>query len=299
MSEEWNTWRPGVIWRKGDLVEKEGKKFICVQDHMANEKFDKMRFDKWYEEIELEDGNKTFKYLFITSMDYHYYDKCGKVMLQSWKRHASGIGPMYVYNESLFEPKVKGVRKAGWNLGPEYLKFHKRHTNSKTKTFAKKGFPVIDAMNRLQCERLIWVDADAVFKQPMPAQFIELICPEDTLSTHFSVYHHVDGVEYHSCETGFFILNKNHPGFHDFASTYADIYHNDKTEGLRRFYDGEVYGKTVELMKAKGYKMLDLNPGRHKTPISRSIIHPYIQHYKAGLKEKIDFNSLAEEDDEV
>ena len=37
--------------------------------------------------------------------------------------------------------------------------------------------------------------------------------------------------------------------------------------------------------------MLDLNAGHtHKTPIPRSVIGPYISHYKAGLKDSIDFD---------
>ena len=38
--------------------------------------------------------------------------------------------------------------------------------------------------------------------------------------------------------------------------------------------------------------MLNLNPGRHKTPFSRSVIGPYIQHFKAGLKERINFDGI-------
>jgi hypothetical protein len=53
-----------------------------------------------------------------------------------------------------------------------------------------------------------------------------------------------------------------------------------------------VYGKTVEIMLNKGYKMLNLNPGKHKTPISRSVISPYLSHFKAGLKESVDFKKI-------
>ena len=112
------------------------------------------------------------------------------------------------------------------------------------------------------------------------------------LSAHFSVWHEKDDKTYHSCETGFFVLNKRHEGFADFASTYKEIYNKDKTEGMRRFYDGEVYGRTVELMQEKGYKMNNLNPARHKTPISRSAMAPYITHFKAGLKDRVELDEM-------
>jgi hypothetical protein len=206
--------------------------------------------------------------------------------------------PLCVYNENSFQIKVKTVNTVGFALGDQYHAFQARHTNAKVKQFAKKAFPIIKAMNTVDCDRLVWLDADTVIRENMPRQLLDLIAPDDVLSTHFSVWHKKDNREYHSCETGFFILNMQHPGFSEFRDIYTDIYHNDKTEGFRRFYDGEVYGKTVEILEAKGNKMLNLNPGRHKTPISRSVLAPYITHFKAGLKDKVDFDNLLENSDE-
>jgi len=233
------------------------------------------------------------KYVAFTSMDKNYYDHCGRAMLRSYKKYWSEILKLFVYNEDGFEVKVKTVTPVGWNLGPEYHRFMKRHVNDKVLTFGKKGFTIIHAMQNLEAEKLIWLDADTIIEDILNQQLLELISPDDVLSTHFSVWHEKDGITYHSCETGFFILNKKHPGYNEFCQTYKSIYENDKTDGLRRFYDGEVYGKTVELMEAKGHKMMNLNPGRHKTPIPRSVLAPYITHYKAGLKERTDFDSLA------
>jgi hypothetical protein len=88
------------------------------------------------------------------------------------------------------------------------------------------------------------------------------------------------------------VINKTHPAFWEFYETYRDIYENDKTEELRRFYDGEVYGRTVEIMEQKGHTMMNLNRGRHKTPISRSVLSPYLTHFKAGVKDRLDNESI-------
>lgn len=232
------------------------------------------------------------KYAAITSMDINYYNHCGKAMLGSYKKYWEGLLPLHVYNEDEFDIKVKTIQLAGWDLGDNYANFQNRHTNAKVKTFAKKGFSIIHAMKHQPCDRLIWLDADTIIRQSMPRQLLELMTPADVLSTHFSVWHAQGEELYHSCETGFFILNKTHPGYDEFCKTYEDIYVNDKSTDLRRFYDGEVYGKTVELMQNKGHKMLNLNPGKHKTPIGRSILAPYISHFKAGLKDKVDFDKI-------
>ena len=39
-------------------------------------------------------------------------------------------------------------------------------------------------------------------------------------------------------------------------------------------------------MEEKGYDMLNLNTGNHKTPMPRSIVKDIIEHHKAGLKDR-------------
>jgi len=82
------------------------------------------------------------------------------------------------------------------------------------------------------------------------------------------------------------VLNKKHPNFCQFKDTYTQIYINQEKDNMRRFYDGEVYGETVN--RLNGGWMNNLNTGRHKTPMPRSIIKDYISHYKGKtLKEKV------------
>jgi len=84
--------------------------------------------------------------------------------------------------------------------------------------------------------------------------------------------------------------------FTDFKNTYKSIYVNDDYKNLRRFYDGEVYGETVLRLQEQGAEVLDLNKGwRHKTPIPRSVLGPYISHYKAGVKDTVNFDEKLEE----
>jgi hypothetical protein len=223
----------------------------------------------------------------FTSMSESYYQRTGKHMITSYRRFWQGLMPLYVYNEDNFNINENWINYRGWDLGKEYEQFQTRHQNNRVKTFAKKGFSIIDAMNKLPAVKMLWLDADVIINQSMDKEFLRRLLPDNTLSTHFSVWHKKDNVNYHSCETGFFMLNKKHKGFKDFKNVYTDIYHNDKTEGLRRFYDGEVYGKTVDAMSDKGYIMNNLTKGKHLTPMKRSIIKNYVTHMKAGLKDKL------------
>ena len=243
------------------------------------------------------------EYAAITSMDKNYYEKAGKAMLQSYKQHIGESMPMYCYNEGGFNVKVRTITPMGWDLGPAYAHFVSSVSNPKVRNFGKKAFCIIHAMNNVDADRLIWFDADTIINGRIPEQLYDWIAPDNVLSTHFGVRHEKDGKKYFSCETGFFILNMKHPQFKDFRDLYTKTYVEKQTYGLRRFYDGEVYGKVVQVLEKQGAEMMDLNPGqRHKTPIPRSVIAPYVSHFKAGLKNRVDYNTLDidyDEDDEV
>tara|TARA_R110000782_G_scaffold115297_1_gene205379 strand:+ start:700 stop:1443 length:744 start_codon:yes stop_codon:yes gene_type:complete len=236
-------------------------------------------------------------YALVTSMDKKYFLHCGKLMISSFEKKWKNVD-LYCYNED-FEFKSKLWKQLGWDLGEDYNNFYRRWTsdNQKVTTFGKKAFSIIHAMENVPCDWLIWVDADCEAIIDMNNQLLELISDPRYLSVHFGVKHTMDDNTYFSCETGFFMLNTHHSLYKEFCETYKSIYVNDDNKNLRRFYDGEVYGETVLRMQDKGADMLDLNKGHvHKTPIPRSILAPYIRHYKAGAKDDADFEGKIKEE---
>lgn len=232
------------------------------------------------------------KIVAFTSMNRQYYEQCGWLMAKSYQQHMIDKIPLFLYNED-FTIAGTDIVQVGWNLGSEYNNFVNRWTkndNQRIVTFGKKAYSIIHAMKNVRCDWLIWFDADCIIKKPFDEHILKDILKDDILSAHFGVWHEQNGKEYYSCETGFFALNKNHPLFSLFASVYGNMYNKDQYQNLRRFYDGEVYGETVSILN-KTYKadMLDLSPSGRKvrTPIPRSILAPYLSHFKAGLKDTI------------
>ena len=233
------------------------------------------------------------KIICITSMNQEYFDHVGRACIETYSKFWPQDIKMYVYNEYMpFFKKRKNVAEIQWsNLGQQFTDFCNRTENTRIVQFAKKAFPIIHAMENLDFDRLIWLDADVATKIPLNQQLLDMLSPDDVLSTHFGVNHEwptdddSERISF-SCETGFFILNKQHPMFEEFKNRYTEYYLKDLGYSLRRFYDGEVYGAVVNELESQGAKMLELNPGYvHKTPIPRSILAPYLQHYKAGAKD--------------
>ena len=242
------------------------------------------------------------KYVCITSLNQEYYDKCGKACIETFRTFWPENVELIVYNEDMVKPpKIRGVSWMNWDkLGKDYTDFISRSDNSKIIQFSKKAFPVIHAMANIECDRLIWIDADVASTAQMHPRFLEMISQDDVLSSHFGVWHDWPSDEdparrSFSCETGFFIVNKNHPMFTLMAARYREYYVRDLGYDLRRFYDGEVYGAVVAEMETLGAKLMELNDNyRYKSPIPRSILGPYIHHYKAGLKDNQTNESILE-----
>jgi hypothetical protein len=234
----------------------------------------------------------------ITSFDQSYYDKVGKhcleTMLQYWDPNIHIV--LYVEDFELFN-NSRFVKVPFEDLDPDYFVFQKEKRKASEKTFAKKAYSIIHAMENIETDILVWLDADVVTKKHITKEFIESLIPEDKLSTHLGVWHHAIKHDetsplMFSCETGFFALNKNHKHYDKFVKRYKERYVNREKEDLRRFYDGDVYGAVVKEFKEK--EMNDINPGMHKTPMSRSILKSYLVHFKHGLKRRDDFEKLVE-----
>jgi hypothetical protein len=234
------------------------------------------------------------KYACVTSVSQAYYDHCGQASIESFSHHWPDDITLHVYNEDIEKPKKKKhVNWIDWDQLIDLPGFSQRHDNKNVVKFAKKAFSIIHAMEHIDCDRLIWLDADTITVRGPSHQFLNLISPNDVLSSHFGVKHQwpsdtdPNRLSF-SCETGFFIVNKRHPQFFQFAKRYKEYYMNDLGLNLRRFYDGEVYGAVVSEFESKGTKMMELNPDHFiKTPFPHSVIDPYIKHFKAGRKDGV------------
>ena len=232
----------------------------------------------------------------ITSFSKDYYERIGKYSVGTFIKYwPSGIN-LHCYVEDLYldhHPKI--IQIPFTELSPEYHEFQKSDLKQRVKTFSKKAYSVIHAMENIDCDILIWMDADVITKNLVSIDFLLDLCDDSTLATFMGVWHHRDKHDptsdiMFSCESSFFMLNKNHLAFEKFANRYREYYDKRLTKNLRRFYDGEVLGATILDLKDYG-RMNDLaaslekNP---KTPMTRSILNQHFFHFKAGLKEEID-----------
>lgn len=236
------------------------------------------------------------KVIAVTTMNKRYYDVCGKYAIQTFQKHWKNI-TLHVYREDEFD--VAGdlsniVFHSIDELDNGYFDFIKRNHNNRIKTFSIKAFVLLQALEKLSCDYLVWHDADLVTKQQVTPEFFEDLC-----ANNLAVYNGIDYIwdkgdgrgerTFHSCDSGFFILNTKVSSIKTLAKRYKQYYMEEITENLKRFYDNDVLGNVLVELEREGIKTLDLNKSTRDrfSPMNMKSnpLQPFLTHFKGGRKE--------------
>jgi hypothetical protein len=233
----------------------------------------------------------------LTSFNQSYYDKLGKYMVNSFVKYWPKDITLHIYNEDIELPYIAdNVKLMGFDLGENYNNFAQRDHKQRIKIFAKKAFSWLHAVKTIDADKIIWMDSDCQTIKPVPYHFLDSICPNNRLTAHMGIWYYDKKTREGAVklenpifcpETGFNIINKKHKDFKIFIERYEDYYVSNKGVDLRRFYDNDVFGAVVQTMPSKNF--MELNPGFHKTAMSKTILAEYFKHYKGKVKKQETF----------
>lgn len=223
----------------------------------------------------------------ITSFDQRYYDLIGKdcveTFLQFWPEELS----LTCYVEEFALPENPRIKQIDFSqLGEHYETFqHTKGIGGQERKFAKKGFSFIHSLHNSTADRIIWLDADVISTAKFPLNVLESVLPENVLSTHMGVtyYENKSGVagKWFVPETGFFAINTKHKLFDLFRDLYTNRYISHNKNGLRRYFDNDIFGWAIEQSGADCYDLCAKFKKPYKTPIKHTVLGPYMHHYKA------------------
>lgn len=228
----------------------------------------------------------------ITSFDQTYYDKIGHACVETWLKHWPTNLNLTCYVEEFRLPEQARIQQVEFTeLGEGYRAFQQSpNFKDRVKTFAKKAYSVIHAMEHSTADRIIWLDADVLTTADIGRPTLENLCPDNTLATYMQVYHEKEDRVWVSAETGVFVINTQHQEFQSFSRRYRQYYDEHITENLRRFYDGEVFGAVANEFKFYVRDLCADFKKRYKTPLRHTILGPYLNHYKSkGNKDNFSY----------
>jgi hypothetical protein len=243
---------------------------------------------------------------------YHLY---GRRMLQSFDRCWPESVALYAYAEDC-ELDIRGGRIIYLDLMrecPELVEFKRKHRANpiahgerawkrwrvdwktlKVKIrriecglgsrwdavrFSHKCFAIFAAAERCEHDVLFWIDADMVFFEDIPRNFIEELMPPDCLLSFLMRADH--------SECGFVGYNLRHPAMPDFLRQFKELYTQDKLFKCREFHDSYLFDVIRKRFERKGHRTYDIAEGigahaRHV--LINSKLGRYMDHLKGERK---------------
>ena len=245
----------------------------------------------------------------ITSMNKGYYDAIGKLMIASWSKYWSKDIELIVYQEGFEIENFDRVTGVSWE---DHCEQDWKEYNTKVKgpatRFAKKGFTMISGMKHIDCDWLIWLDADLLSQKEFPRYKLESLLPKEKLIAFFDTFYQMKPKytreEYldksrvlTAAESGFVIMNKKHKKFNEYAEEYERLYKlPSKPTHLGDWYDGNVCAAAATNLREYVEDLSLLRTtDKSQTPINRSWIREYCYHAKAKQKRGLDIEKLTKE----
>lgn len=222
----------------------------------------------------------------ITSFNEKYYNLIGRDSVESWLKYWPENLSLTCFVEEVSIPDHSRLVQIPFTeFDQDYHKIQGSKIGGQARKFAKKAWCFIHAMETIDADRIIWLDADVLTHKHMPLDFLKSLLPDNVLSTHMGVTYtdSKDGRQgrWFVPETGFFAINKNHEKFHDFKTEYRRRYVELDDSNLRRFYDNDVYGYVFEQLEVEGLDLCDKFTKPYKTPMRHTVLGDFIFHHKA------------------
>jgi hypothetical protein len=238
-------------------------------------------------------------YTCVSSMTKKMHDHIGSVMIDSWSRYWPG-GTLILYLENFFINSNDKILINDWNncCEDEHKNFAVAINDKSSIRFAKKGFSFLHAMENIETDYLVWIDADIIFHKPLPYEKLNSIL-ENKLIALFDCYYqdnpnytyeeYIDAKNrpFMAAESGFVILNTKHSNFLEYRKNYRRLLTaSSKPAECRYWYDGE-----IAVISASDYldQVVDLSKLRStnktQTPLNRSWMAEYFTHQKGRSKE--------------
>lgn len=218
----------------------------------------------------------------ITTVHKAGFDEYGQRWIDSianWPKaeflmYAEGFEPPLgvdrIRTESLprlgaFKPKYAHYRPVSWQW--DVVRFSNKVFAAHDAFYDHKGIGV-------------WLDADCVTYKTIPEGYIESLLPDGAYMALLK------RVGYHT-ETGFWIVNCDHPEHKAFMDTWVAWYESGKFKELREWHDCATLDATVKLFERDGrLKTHNLSGefARDMHPISKIDLGRYIDHCKGKRK---------------
>jgi hypothetical protein len=250
------------------------------------------------------------KYACVTSMHEKYYNHIGGIMVRSWEKYWPKESTLTLYNENFIPTVSNRVILKDWqtHCGANHAEFCPKCDDKSTQKFAKKGFAFLDALKTVDCDYLVWLDADLLFSKDIPYDQLDRILPANKLVALFDCFYqefpqyttdqylNSSARKFMAAESGFVVVNKKHKDFPAYVAEYERLFTAEtKDPSLVSWYDGEV---ALSAARAFLEEVVDLSQlrttNKTQTPLNKTWLAEYVTHQKGRSKNNYTTEQLEE-----
>ena len=249
------------------------------------------------------------RYTVITTFNQQGLDKYGQLMISTFEKFWPNFVDLVVYTENCkpqitksnvrcidlianskhckrFVKRHKDNPEANGGLGPHNQHIWKpnKHFKWQGLRFCYKVFAVHHAVNNINSDWIIWLDADTLTHTQIPNNFLDIVSNDSSVATHLG---RTD--RYHS-ECGWVGYNRRHPMGIDFVNDFANMYINDTMFEHAEWHDSYLFDiQRKHYRDNKNAPFHDLNPapdtkGLAGHPFINSELGKYMDHMKGERK---------------
>lgn len=233
-------------------------------------------------------------YNVVTSFNQRYWDEIGKTTIGyldiNWPKHSN----LLLYHELDKIPSLFSSRSEWINLYqscpelPQFVEKWKDHPNANGQKnfrtnavkFVHKTFAIWDAARRQTSGWLIWLDVDAFVHKPISNNFLETVCPADSMISFM-------GRPGKYSECGWIGFNLNHPETKDFLDKWENLYISGDFINLPETHDSWTFDYLRKSWPQHEKLFFNVNASAttNKNPFAQSLIGTSIVHAKGADKE--------------
>lgn len=230
----------------------------------------------------------------FTTVHAEGFTKYGERFLESFLRFWPSQYELWIYGEGFTlqpPPRVKFLDLDAEI--PALSEFKKRHALNRIThgqvgsgydyrfdavRFANKSFVMCDVFRKRPSQYALWLDADTVAFQPLPADFMPRILADGE----FMAY--LGRMGMHS-ETGFLPFDLGHPGAGKFFETLEAMYRTDSVFTLSEWHDCEAIDAIRTTLRAQGViDAKNLNAFGANHPFVNSVAGLFMDHMKGPTR---------------
>ena len=237
-------------------------------------------------------------------MSKKYWDKTGKYTVPDWKRNIPSNWKIWCHDTPKINANIDKYisathEKQAWfekaklysqkfNQPVGYMKewhkfYHKSFAQWETYFEEPKGF-------------MIWLDSDVKIRKPLNDKVI-LECLKGNFSAYFDrskvdtknplFVNNYGMYERLTIESGIIIYNLDHPIAKNFFNTFRETYTSMELFNLMDWCDTGAYENAKNKFDQKYFEDINSNLPAVPSPLSISILDPYLEHWMGTANKKI------------